>query len=258
MWSFDAVQRLAEAQVAAHLFCDKDQEELRAELDVKRFVRPGPIWWAIDWASAAQQLGPGHAPPDKPKGWRTTRGVVILIDEIDKADSDVPNGLLEALGMRQFTPQGHDAPIKMKRNVAKPLIIVTTNEERMLPDAFMRRCFVLHLRLPDCVKDDRGESVDNDAREKFLQHLVERGQAHFSDALGEPHLRQAAELLFDDRQRAILENQNPRPGLAEYLDLLRAAVNLSGQAKDRDEEIKTLFEKISRFVFKKSLDSDLR
>ena len=180
MWSFDAVERLAEAQAAAHLYADKD--ELRAQMDVKRFVRPGPIWWAIDWASAQKQLAAEQAAPERPKGWKADQGVVILIDEIDKADSDVPNGLLEAFGLRQFTPQGWSKPIKMKSGVQRPLIIVTTNEERMLPDAFMRRCFVLNLRLPDCVNAS-GEKLSDEQHNAFLDFLIGRGEAHFQDAL---------------------------------------------------------------------------
>jgi MoxR-like ATPase len=58
----------------------------------------------------------------------------------------VPNGLLEALGAGCFHPQGCAEPVKAT-GIA-PLVIITTNEERALPDAFVRRCLVLHLRLP--------------------------------------------------------------------------------------------------------------
>ncbi len=74
-------------------------------------------------------------------------GRVVLIDEIDKADTDVPNGLLEALGAGQFSPQGRAEPVRIVEPF--PLVVVTTNEERVLPAPFVRRCFVLHLELPD-------------------------------------------------------------------------------------------------------------
>jgi MoxR-like ATPase len=61
-------------------------------------------------------------------------GCVVLIDEIDKAESDVPNGLLEALGGREFRPFGRTDPVRS--SVSPPLVIVTTNNERALPDAF--------------------------------------------------------------------------------------------------------------------------
>ena len=72
---------------------------------------------------------------------------MVLIDEIDKAEADLPNGLLEALGVGEFTPQGQQQPVKVVGEF--PLVIITTNEERVLPNAFIRRCLVLHLKLPE-------------------------------------------------------------------------------------------------------------
>lgn len=120
MWTFDAIERLAEAQVASTTMTDK--LELQEAIKVKKFVRPGPIWWAYDWESAKERLRPGESPPallskQSSSQWTPGHGVVILIDEIDKAESDVPNGLLEALGYREFTPQGWDEPIKLKEDV---------------------------------------------------------------------------------------------------------------------------------------------
>ena len=89
-------------------------------------------------------------------------GCVVLIDEIDKAETDVPNGLLEALGNGEFTPPGRTQPVNAV--IEPPLVIVTTNEERELPGAFRRRCLVLHLELPKTRKElgsfltDRGRA----------------------------------------------------------------------------------------------------
>lgn len=242
LWTFDAVQRLAEAQVLSNVYKNiEDLEILRSKIDVKKFVRPGPIWWAINWESALKQLE--EEPPEVPEGWKPEDGVVVLIDEIDKAESDLPNGLLEAFGMRQFTPQGWDRPISMKSNVAPPLVIVTTNEERMLPDAFVRRCFVLNMELPD---------VRNaDSQEAFKSYLVKRGQAHFPTAAVEL-LVKAAQLLYEDRRRAIEQQQTPLPGQAEYLDFVRAIMKLAHQGEDANE----VFEKINAFVFQKSRGVD--
>lgn len=238
LWTFDAVQRLAEAQVLSNVYKNiEDLEVLRSKIDVKEFVRPGPIWWAIDWQSAAKQHR--DEPPEVPDGWKPEAGVVVLIDEIDKAESDLPNGLLEAFGMRQFKPQGWDRSIKMKPNVAPPLVIVTTNEERMLPDAFVRRCFVLHMDLPDIRNDEN--------KEKFKAHLVQRGQAHFPTA-ETGLLGKAAELLFRDRRQAAEQQQTPLPGQAEYLDFVRAIMKLAEQGEDANE----VFEKINAFAFQKS------
>lgn len=255
MWTFDAVQRLAEAQVAASLY--RDREELRKEIDVRRFVRPGPIWWAIDWESAAERLQSTTQLPKIPKNWTPSQGVVVLIDEIDKADSDVPNGLLEAFGTRQFMPHGWTAPITMKTEVESPLIVVTTNEERVLPDAFLRRCFVLHLRMPDCVQPN-GEDLESADREKFVAFLIDRGNAHFKELIPTEQLRIAAELLLNDRKAAILSNQSPKPGQAEYLDFLRAMVKLASSRKGKREDVYAeISQQISRFVFKKSSGVDL-
>ena len=182
---------------------------------------------------------------------------MILIDEIDKADSDVPNGLLEAFGSRQFTPQGWSSPISIRAGIQPPLIVVTTNEERVLPDAFVRRCFVLHLQLPDCVQPD-GEDLQDDERDKFLSYLITRGKAHFGELIPAEQLLLAAELLMNDRKEAILQNQSPRPGQAEYLDFLRALIQLASQRKgDRKQVYADICKNISRFVFKKSRGTDL-
>jgi MoxR-like ATPase len=165
LWTFDAVMRLADAQAASSFLPAMKKPEpdlgeasaesplftkhdLRTALDVADYVRPGPLWWAFDWKSALEQAArSGTTPPafggdDDPKNGR-----VVLIDEIDKADTDVPNGLLEALGAGHFSPQGRAEPVCIVEPF--PLVVVTTNEERVLPAPFVRRCFVLHLGLPD-------------------------------------------------------------------------------------------------------------
>jgi len=243
MWSFDAVQRLAEAQVLSSV-C-KDEKELQKRIAVENFVRPGPLWWAYDWKSAEAQLSATDVPPTIPAGWTEKDGVVVLIDEIDKAESDVPNGLLEALGSRAFKPLGTNTPVALSADTSAPLIVITTNEERILPNAFVRRCFVLNLDLPD-VTENEGET-------KFADHLVARGKAHFPDAIPEL-LNKAAELLVRDRKHAIAKQQQPLPGQAEYLDFLRAILQMSkpvkqgGQGKDPND----VFDNIAQFVFKKS------
>jgi hypothetical protein len=82
----------------------------------KRFVSPGPLWWGFDWTGAIDHLKSCRQKAADEGGEDTdesqvvlpnTRGKAsagVLIDEIDKADTDVPNGLLEALGSRRFTP----------------------------------------------------------------------------------------------------------------------------------------------------------
>lgn len=225
MWNFDAVRRLAEAQLAGALH--EPPDEVRRNLAVERYLTPGPLWWAFDWADAACQCEIAQGtPPTQPDGGDWRKGCVMLLDEIDKAEAEVPNGLLEALGMREFTPMGRSAPVCAAGR--PPLVVITTNEERMLPDAFMRRCLVLRLALP---RDENG----------IRNFLVTRGRAHFPTA-DDTVLWQAAAMLAEDRQHAIHQQIRPWPGQAEYLDLLRAVLGLAPQPREQMamlEEVRT-------------------
>jgi len=210
LWRLDALQRLGEAQLAGALR-DVEPEGIRERLAIERFLSPGPLWWAFHWASATEQAEcSGTLAPTLPDEANPRNGCVVLIDEIDKAESEVPNGLLEALGSGQINPPGRAEPVSVTD--PPPLLIITTNEERALPDAFLRRCLVLALALP---KDER----------ELADKLVQRGAAHFPKAK-ESVLRKAAALLVADRRAASEAQLRPLPGQAEYLDLLRAVLNL--------------------------------
>jgi MoxR-like ATPase len=149
LYTIDAVARLAEAQLLGAL-----GNGSRADVSVDKFIRPGALWCAFDWEGAAAQERRADAAAaqvqrageivrtDRDSG-AEDRGVVLLIDEIDKADSAIPNALLDALGHRKFAVPGCGT-VEMRAGV-RPLVVITTNEERSLPDAFLRRCFVLHL-----------------------------------------------------------------------------------------------------------------
>jgi MoxR-like ATPase len=235
LWHFDAVARLAEAQVQGALLSDQqDHAAVREALAIENFIHPRALWWAFDWEGAKDQAAHAHAPvPTQPSGCDPANGVVVLIDEIDKAEAEVPNGLLEALGAGEFTPQGL-RPVTAKNEDVPPLVVITTNEERSLPDAFLRRCLVLHLRLPD-------------NRQQLVDHLVERGAAHFPDVDRET-LTFAAGMVADDRARARQENWLPLPGQAEFIDLVRAVKNLAqGDASAQ----KTILERIAPFALRK-------
>lgn len=239
LWHFDAVRRLAEAQLLGALGGTWSEKEAiaRQELDVKRFVQPGPLWWAFDWQSASQQAKIAHiSPPAQPDGGAWQKGCVLLLDEIDKAETELPNGLLEALGNREFTPFGwHEA---IHATTSLPLVIITTNEERTLPDAFLRRCLVLHLKLPK-------------NREQLKQFLIHRGEAHFPKA--ETELLQAtAELLCQHRHAAQEKQVTPLPGQAEYLDLLRALLGLEQNHAQR----LVLLKEIGRYTLQKNVAWD--
>jgi len=231
LWHFDAIERLAKAQMAGALG-HKADDTLRTELAVAKFLHPRELWWAFNWDSALRQAGiAGSRIPSHEKG-EPENGCVILIDEIDKAETDVPNGLLEALGAGQFAPMGHPTPVCAKPPF--PLVIITTNEERALPDAFLRRCMVLNLELPR-------------RREALLDLLVKRGGKHFPEI--EPGiLKQAASLLIDDREAAQRKALRPLPGQAEYLDILRALYRLS---PGKPEQQADLLGVIARFALRK-------
>ena len=114
-------------------------------------------------------------------------------------------------------------------------MVITTNEERTLPDAFIRRCLVLHLDLP---KD----------RAKLVAKLIERGNTHFAECASSAVLEMAAKLLADDRAVAEQRHWRPLPGQAEYLDLVRSVVVQSkGDFALQDK----LIEQVAQFVLKK-------
>ena len=258
LWHFDAVARLAEAQLLGALgrAADLDSPDptlpsaekgdkpegpnIRDRLAISRFLHPRALWWAFDWNGALDRAKDiGISAPPQPDGGDPAKGCLVLIDEIDKAEADVPNGLLEALGAGSFHPQGCAEPVKAT-GIA-PLVVVTTNEERALPDAFVRRCLVLHLRLPSDPK-------------RLAERLIARGHAHFDHRdrpVSEKVLQRAADLLIADRETARENHWLPLPGQAEYLDLVRAVLTRERTAKAQE----ALLEAVAEFVLKKHPDA---
>jgi len=234
LWHFDAVQRLADAQLGRALA--EDANEIREKLNIDNYLSPGPLWWAFDWDDAKTQAGKlKQSAPIQAEDCSHENGCVLLIDEIDKAEMDVPNGLLEALGEGRFTPMGKKSPVRVKHHF--PLVIITTNEERALPNAFLRRCLVLHLDLFNEKND-------------VLKILIQRGKAHFPE-LDEQHvIKEAAQLLIKDRAEAKANQKFPLPGQAEFLDLLRAVDNLSTQGKGEPQE---LIHQVARYIMNKQI-----
>ena len=233
-WHFDAVGRLGEAQAFGQAALAEDTQ---TRLHPRRFLSPGPLWWALDWHSAQAQWHACSSPPapvpERPPQWQPRHGSVLLLDEMDKADSDVPNSLLETLGNNDFSVPYLGITVRQSDDCPPPLVIITTNEERELPAAFVRRCLVLTLHMP---KDD----------EALLDFLCRRGDIHFQNRCPAAVRRQAAELLLEDRKAAQAQGLPP-PGQAEYLDLLRAVCHMASSA----EEQLALLDKISRFVLQK-------
>ena len=195
LWELDAVARLSDAQAGATL------------RPIAAYIRPGPLWWAFNASSAEQQRGelaetsPGMAPfPPTRHGKRC----VLLLDEIDKADPDLPNALLEALGERRFPvpPLARE----VTRQAEPPLVVITTNEYRELSRPFLRRCVQLRLDLPDAAR------------------LVEIAQYHFGPDTRGIYEALAVKCLGLRREQVIAAEQ--RPGPAEYLDAVRACASL--------------------------------
>ena len=191
------------------------------------YLNPGILWWAFDPAGAARRgLAPKIADEygvqldhpgtrrDPPRGRKP--GVVLLIDEIDKAEPDLPNDLLEPLDRRRFDlPDGFSThhPAGARTQVQAPpaqrlhlLTIITTNGERDLPQAFLRRCVLLEI-------DDPGE---NDLVDIALKHFP-TGDAD--------RMRALAKLLLDFREKAQDLRVRP-PGTAELLDAVQACEEL--------------------------------
>lgn len=282
LYRYDSVRRLAEAQVqgsakkpastadqtnASKADSSKADSAKAASnkdpLAIDNFVSPGPLWWALDWHSALSK-SPAAKPEDIPKGWQESHGVVILIDEIDKADAHVPNGLLEVLGENRFLPLGRETPIRLNKDHAAPLVVITSNEDRVLPPAFVRRCIVLKIDLPGGTASEIEKNKNH-----LVDYLEQLGQAHFEDrfgskADGKTVYRTIADQLAEDRLVAIQQSLRPFPGPAEYLDILRAIEKIAGDIeKDpakfeefanlpKDQIHTKLAEELRSFVFKKS------
>lgn len=214
MWSFDALRRLRDAQARSEV------EELTS------YIEPRVLWWAFDPADALRRGRP--AEPDSnasPAIASDTRhsGVVrnylhpsvVLLDEIDKADPDVPNDLLVAIGSQRFivTETEHEVNSQLT-----PLIIITSNNERALPAAFLRRCIVHRLEPPDAAR------------------LIEIAKQHF------PQHREQQEGLFEELAARVLEMRvnasehgGPTPSTPEYLDAVRACLDLKIEPGDTPE-----------------------
>ena len=113
LYEYDAVSRLRDSQLG--------DERVH---DVRNYLKKGKLWEAF-------------TAPVRP---------VLLIDEIDKADIEFPNDLLQELDRMEFYVQETDETIRAE---TRPVVVITSNNEKELPDAFLRRCFFHYIRFPD-------------------------------------------------------------------------------------------------------------
>ena len=166
LYEYDAVSRLRDSQLG--------DEKVK---DIRNYIHKGMLWEAF--TADAQ--------------------VVLLIDEIDKADIEFPNDLLRELDRMEFYCYETRETIKAKH---RPIIFITSNNEKELPDAFLRRCFFHYIRFPD--RDTMQQIVD----------------VHFP-GLKKALLKEALEVFFDIRE---LPGLKKKPSTSELLDWIKLLV----------------------------------
>ncbi len=113
LYEYDAVSRLRDSQLG--------DERVK---DISNYIKKGKLWQAFEM-------------PERP---------VLLIDEIDKADIEFPNDLLQELDRMEFNVYETGEVVSAKK---RPIVIITSNNEKELPDAFLRRCFFHYIQFPD-------------------------------------------------------------------------------------------------------------
>lgn len=163
LYEYDAVSRLRDSQLGS--------ERVH---DISNYIKPGKLWQAFT----------------------AEKRPVLLIDEIDKADIEFPNDLLHELDQMEFHVYETGEQIKAQQ---RPIVIITSNNEKELPDAFLRRCFFHYIRFPDA---------------ETLAAIV---QVHYPN-IQKKLLATALEVFFDLRQ---VPNLKKKPSTSELLDWLK-------------------------------------
>ena len=167
LYEYDAVTRLRDSQLG--------DERVK---DVKNYIKKGKLWEAFEM---------GGRP-------------ILLIDEIDKADIEFPNDLLLELDRMEFFVYETGETIKAK---VRPIILITSNNEKELPDAFLRRCFFHYINFPD---------------RETMQQIVD---VHFP-TIKKDLVKEAMEIFFDVRKVPGLKKKPSTSELIDWLKLLMA------------------------------------
>ncbi len=167
LYEYDAVSRLRDSQLG----------DARVA-DIGNYINRGVLWEAFDSELAA----------------------VVLIDEIDKADIEFPNDLLRELDRMEFYVYETHQTIRATK---RPLVVITSNNEKELPDAFLRRCFFHYIRFPDRETMERIVDVHYPGLKKSL-------------------LREALEVFFNLREVPGLKKKPSTSELLDWLKLLLA------------------------------------
>lgn len=246
LYRVDHLKRLAMAQIMGALGESRQLQEQAQithtasltslqSLEERHFVVPGPLWWAYNAQTASDFY------KDSIHGYTSayideidaTKPSVLLIDEIDKADRDLPNTLLEVLNNRTFHIPSSDQTISMQPELP-PFVVITSNSERPLPDAFLRRCVVLTLKLSE---GEQGE-----------QQLLDIAAAHYqdSDVITGQLRKKAAEVVLNERNQKTEDEY--KPGVSEYLDLLGVVAGIDFTTPEQRE---TALEMAGRYILHK-------
>ena len=167
LYEYDAVARLRDSQLG--------NERVH---DISNYILKGSLWRAFD----------------------SERQPVLLIDEIDKADIEFPNDLLRELDRMEFTVYETGETVRAKH---RPVIIITSNNEKELPDAFLRRCFFHYIRFPD---------------QETMQRIVD---VHYP-GLKKDLLREALASFFKVREMPGLKKKPSTSELLDWIKLLLA------------------------------------
>jgi MoxR-like ATPase len=186
LYEYDAVNRLRDSQL-------NTADSAERVKDIRNYIVPGVLWQAF----TAEQP------------------VALLIDEIDKADIEFPNDLLRELDRMEFYCYETRELIKAKH---RPLVFITSNNEKELPDAFLRRCFFHYIQFPDAAT---------------LQRIV---RVHFPQ-LKDDLLSAALKTFYDIRQ---LPGLKKKPSTSELIDWLKLLVaeDIPVQAlQSKDEKV---------------------
>ena len=179
LYEYDAVSRLRDSQLG--------DEKVH---DIGNYIIEGKIWQAFE----------------------SERQCVLLIDEIDKADIEFPNDLLLELDRMEFHVYETRQVIKARQ---RPIVVITSNNEKELPDAFLRRCFFHYIAFPDTV-----------TMEKIVR-------VHYP-GIKQKLVRQAMEVFFDLRKAPGLKKKPSTSELLDWLKLLMADDIPADILKDRD------------------------
>ena len=181
LYEYDAVSRLRDSQLG----------DARVS-DIKNYIKRGKLWDAFT-----------H--PERP---------VLLIDEIDKADIEFPNDLLLELDRMEFHVYETGETIKA---VKRPIVMITSNNEKELPDAFLRRCFFHYIKFPD---QDTMEQIVNVHFPDIKQRLVAEAMRIFFEVRDVPGLKKKPStselldwlklLLNEDMSPETLRERDPR------------------------------------------------